>query len=123
MELKQVHKYVDLYFEGQTTREQEVVLMDYFTQPVVDANLVQFKPYFEAIANERSQICKGKLQVKPASKTKWRRAIAIAVISIFGFFMTQINTTQAKLGLAQWLTTHPNSNIFTRSVLLNKPPS
>lgn len=95
MELKQVHKYVDLYFEGQTTPEQEVILMDYFTQPVVDANLVQFKPYFEAIANERRQTFKGKLQVKPASKTKWRRAIAIAVISIFGFFMTQINTTQA----------------------------
>ncbi len=95
MELKQVHKYVYLYFAGQTTREQEVILKDYFTQPVVDANLVQFKPYFEAIADERRQNYKGKLAVKPASKTNWRRAVAIAAIAIFGFFMTQINSTQA----------------------------
>jgi hypothetical protein len=95
MELKQVHKYVNLYFEGQTTSEQEVILMDYFTQPVVDVNLVQFKPYFEAIADERRQTYKGKYPVKPASKSKWRRAIAIAAIAIFGFFITQINTTLA----------------------------
>ncbi|MDG1930121.1 MAG: hypothetical protein P8I58_02220 [Flavobacteriaceae bacterium] len=94
MELKQVHKYLDLYFEGQTTLEQEAILMDYFAQPVVDAKLAQFKPYFEAIADERSQTYKGKLPVKPNSKTNWRKAIAIAAVAIFGFFMTQVNNTQ-----------------------------
>jgi hypothetical protein len=95
MELKQVHKYVDLYFKGQTTREEEVVLMDYFTHSVVDAKLLQFKPYFEAIADERRQTYKGKLPVNPTSKTNWRRALAIAAIAIFVLFITQINTTQA----------------------------
>jgi hypothetical protein len=94
MELKQVHKYVDLYFEGQATLEQEAILMDYFTQPVVDAELAQFKPYFEAIADERSQTYKGKSVVNPNSKTNWRRIIAIAAVAIFGFFMTQVNNTQ-----------------------------
>ena len=95
MELTQLHKYVDLYFEGQATREQEAILMDYFSQPVVDVKLAQFKPYFEAIASERKQTNKGELPVKPSSKTNWRRAVAIAAVAVLGFFMTQLNNTQA----------------------------
>jgi len=33
--------------------------------------------------------------VKPSSKTNWRRAVAIAAVAVFGFFMTQLNNTQA----------------------------
>ena len=95
MELTQLHKYVDLYFEGQATREQEAILMDYFSQPVVDVKLAQFKPYFEAIASERKQTYQGQLPVKPSSKTNWRRAVAIAAVAVFGFLMTQLNNTQA----------------------------
>ncbi len=94
MELTQLHKYVDLYFEGQATREQEAILMDYFSQPVVDVKLAQFKPYFEAIASERKQTYQGQLPVKPSSKTNWRRAVAIATVAVFGFFMTQLNNTE-----------------------------
>ena len=95
MELKQLHKYVDLYFEGQATREQETILMDYFSQPVVDIKLAQFKPYFEIIASERKQTFKGQLPITPSSKNNWRRAVAIAAVAVFGFFMTQRNNTQA----------------------------
>ena len=94
MELKQVHKYLDLYFEGQATIEQEAILMDYFTQPVIDVKLAQFKPYFEIIASERKQTFKGQLPMKPSSKNNWRRAVAIAAVAVFGFFITQINDTQ-----------------------------
>jgi len=95
MELKQLHKYVDLYFKGQATLEQEAILMDYFSQPVVDVKFAQFKPYFEAIASERKQTYQGQLPAKPFSTTNWRRAVAIAAVAVFGFLMTQLNNTQA----------------------------
>ena len=95
MELKQLHKYVDLYFKGQSTLEQEAILMDYFSQPVVDVKLAQFKPYFEAIASERKQTYQGQLPAKPFYKANWRRAVAIAAVAVFGFLMTQLNNTQA----------------------------
>ena len=50
MELKQAHKCIDLYFEGETTLEQEQALGAYFSQPKVDESVVQYKPYFTAIS-------------------------------------------------------------------------
>ena len=120
MELPQLHKYVDLYFEGQATLEQEAILMDYFSQPVVDVKLAQFKPYFEAIASERKQTNKGELPVKPSSKTNWRRAVAIAAVAVLGFFMTNDGgqTWKNVLEINEWtgvtdlVIDHENSNIL-----------
>ncbi|MBL18633.1 MAG: hypothetical protein CMC82_02215 [Flavobacteriaceae bacterium] len=95
MKFTQLHKYLDLYFEGQATLEKEAILMDYFSKPVVDVKLAQLKPYFEAIASEHKQTYEGPLPDKPSSKTNWLRAVAIAAVAVFGIFMTQLNDIQA----------------------------
>lgn len=90
MELKQVHKWVDLYFEGKTTLEQEKALAAYFSQPSVDDNLVPYKPYFTAISKERTQRFEGEFTPK-STKYRWLnlRVAAVAASLVIGFFAVQ----------------------------------
>lgn len=90
MELKQVRKWVDLYFEGQTTLAQEQALIAYFSQPQVDVELALFKPYFTAIIQERSQGLEADFTPK-ISKYRYftYRFAAVAALVIIGFFTVQ----------------------------------
>ena len=55
MELKQDHKYLDLYVEGQATIEQEAILMDYITKPVIEGKITQLQTDVEAMNEESTE--------------------------------------------------------------------
>ena len=90
MELKQVHKWVSLYFEGKTTLAQEQALVSYFSQSQVDEDLAPYKPYFTAINNERLQHFEGDFNTA-RNKRNWLspRVAAVAAIAVIGFFTLQ----------------------------------
>lgn len=90
MELKKVHKWVSLYFEGKTTLAQEQALVSYFLQSQVDEDLALYKSYFTAIYKERLHRFEGDFNPEP-NKRKWLspRVAAVAAIVVIGFFTLQ----------------------------------
>lgn len=88
MELKQVHKYLDLYIEGNSSVIEEQALFAYFSQAEVDKSLAHYKPYFDAIAQQRKQRFSGDFD--PTKKLKplvLKRLAAVAAVVIAGFFV------------------------------------
>lgn len=55
MDYKQIRTILDLYFEGETTLEQEAELRAYFQQESVHPELVKFKPLFQFFHEEQLQ--------------------------------------------------------------------
>ena len=55
MDYKQIKTILELYFEGETTLEQEADLKAYFQQETVHPELVKFQPLFQFFQIERSQ--------------------------------------------------------------------
>ena len=90
MELKQVHKYIDRYLEGETSLEEKDVLEAYFSQPNIDETLLHYKPYFTAIAQQRKQRFTGSFNpVKSTKIISLKRFTAVAAASIVGVFVWQ----------------------------------
>jgi len=87
MELKQVHKLIDAYFEGTTSLEEEKALKAYFSAKEIDPSLDAYAPYFATIKLEQ----KGTSSVPfspTTKKTKTRTRVAIIAASfLLGFFV------------------------------------
>ena len=50
MELDKIEKLLTDYFEGNTSLQDEVLLMDYFNNQKVADHLLQYKPIFIGLA-------------------------------------------------------------------------
>lgn len=74
MELAKIENLLDLYFEGNTTLEEERVLQNYFTQAFVPAHLQEYKSMFSYFAKNRteaSQAINTQKSKKKTWNTKW----------------------------------------------------
>lgn len=90
MELKQVHKWIDLYFDGKTTLLQEQELFAYFSQSLIDESLLPYKPYFAAILQERTAYFEADF-IPNRNKSRWLypRIAAVAASVAVCFFAVQ----------------------------------
>lgn len=90
MELKQVHEWIDLYFEGETTLAQEDALKGYFSQSKIDETVKQYKPYFVVISQEKANRFSGRFPQKKNTNTRlWKRTVAVAASLVIVFFVAQ----------------------------------
>ena len=86
MELDNIKKLLDAYFEGNTTLEQEEQLRQYFQKEDVAAEFSVYKQFFSALGqakNEQSRISI-KLPTEKSNKVRswWYAAAAVLIFAI-----------------------------------------
>ena len=99
MELAEIEKLLDLYFEGSTALEEENVLLNYFNNENVADHLLQYKPIFVGLAAAKKVRSKREFQL-PAEKSWtlkswWYSAAAVVVVAIGvgSFYLSQPQLT------------------------------
>lgn len=95
MESNNIDKLLTVYFEGNSSLEEEAILLDYFNNQKVADHLLQYKPIFvglSAARNERSSR-NFKLEKKQVFKiSMWKYAVAALFLVAFGvggFYLSQ----------------------------------
>lgn len=95
MELDKIEKLLTDYFEGNTSLQDEVLLMDYFNNQKVADHLLQYKPIFIGLAaakNEHSdRVYKLEEETPKRKNQSWRYAVAALFLVAFGigaFFLS-----------------------------------
>ena len=98
-----IEKLLDAYFEGNTSLEEEAILMDYFNNHRVEDHLLQYKPIFvglEAAKREKSsrefRLPESKLS---RSYKPWLYAVSAILVIALGigiFFNMQSQVSQDK---------------------------
>jgi hypothetical protein len=85
MELANMEKLLEAYFEGNTSLEEEKLLRKYFTSDVVAAQLKVYKPLFESYEIAQEEVSKRELKISntnlPFSKL-WRYGIAASIAAV-----------------------------------------
>lgn len=86
MESKQVQKWIEDFFDGKTTLAQEKALVAYFAQDNIHESLQAYRPYFNAVMQERQQRSSVSFSPQKSIK-KWLRysSVAAAVLLLILF--------------------------------------
>ena len=86
MELDNIEKLLEKYFEASTTVAEEKELRDYFSQGKVATHLEQYKPMFNYFSNAKEERYTKQVPLKPrANYYKWI-SVAAAVVLAFGIY-------------------------------------
>lgn len=101
MESSSIEKLLDVYFEGNSSLEEESVLMDYFNNHRVADHLLQYKPIFMGLEAAKKEQSSREFQI-PVTKISgsfkpWHYAIASILVIAFGlgvFFNSQSQVSQ-----------------------------
>ncbi len=92
MELVNIEKLLDKYFEGETTLSEEKELRTYFTREHIPSHLEKYKDMFQYFSNE-SQITSIHIDNAVSSTNiPWYTwlGVAASIVLIVGLFMTNI---------------------------------
>tara|TARA_B100000767_G_C19567485_1_gene451759 strand:- start:340 stop:777 length:438 start_codon:yes stop_codon:yes gene_type:complete len=85
MELANIEKLLEAYFEGNTSVEEEKLLRKYFTSDAVAAPLKVYKPLFKSYAIAQEEVSKRELKISntnlPISKF-WKISIAASIAAV-----------------------------------------
>lgn len=112
MELANIEKLLEKYFEATTTVAEEKILSTYFSQGDVAPHLEEYKPMFNYFINEKKEHFTKHVPLKTERKKnflKWISVAAVAVL-VFGIYYNNYNKspnsldksyTQAELESAQ----------------------
>lgn len=100
MELADIEKLLDLYFEGATNLEEESVLLNYFNNEKVADHLLLYKPIFVGLAAAKKEKSTREFRL-PSEKSRtikswWYSAAAVVVVAIGvgGVYLSQPQLTQ-----------------------------
>lgn len=86
MELDNIEKLLEKYFEATTTVAEEKTLQAYFSQESVATHLEQYKPMFNFFSNAKEERYTKQVPLKPRKNYyKWISVAAVAVLS-FGIY-------------------------------------
>jgi len=86
MELDNIEKLLEKYFEASTTVVEEVQLRDYFSQEKVATHLEQYRPMFNYFSNAKEERYTRQVPLKPrVNYYKWISVAAVAVLT-FGIY-------------------------------------
>ena len=96
-----IEKLLDAYFEGNTSLEEEAILMDYFNNHRVEDHLLQYKPIFVGLAAAKREKSSRDFQLPgtkaSSSRKPWRYAVAAILVVALGmaiFFNSQSRVSQ-----------------------------
>ncbi|MER3376703.1 MAG: hypothetical protein RIM83_18830 [Allomuricauda sp.] len=86
MELDNIEKLLEKYFEATTTVVEEEQLRDYFSQEKVATHLEQYRPMFNYFSNAKEERYTKQVPLKPrVNFYKWISVAAVAVLA-FGIY-------------------------------------
>ena len=86
MELDNIEKILEKYFEATATVAEEQTLQEYFAQDVVATHLEQYKPMFNYFSMAKEERYTKQVPLKPRKNYyKWISVAAVAVLS-FGIY-------------------------------------
>ena len=99
MELANIERLLEAYFEGNTTLEEEKVLHEYFTSDKVAPQLGMYQPLFEGMNQARMEVSKKEINLpKPVfARNSWWYSIAAMLvigITVGGLLFSQPRLTQ-----------------------------
>ena len=85
MELTKIEKLLEVYFEGNTTLDEEDILQKYFSQSFVPAHLQEYKVMFNYFLDNKAEVSTQSIRVNTKNKT-WKKSwlsIAAAIVLLF----------------------------------------
>lgn len=86
MELDNIEKLMEKYFEATTTVDEERKLREYFSQDDVATHLQQYRPMFNYFSNAKEEKYTKQVPLKPrVNYYKWL-SVAAAVVLTFGLY-------------------------------------
>lgn len=86
MELDNIEKLLEKYFEAITTAAEEETLRTYFSQESVATHLEQYAPMFQYFSNAKEERFTKQVPLKPRRNYfKWASVAAVAVLT-FGIY-------------------------------------
>ncbi len=86
MELDNIEKLLEKYFEATTTVDDERKLREYFSQDDVATHLQQYRPMFNYFSNAKEEKYTKQVPLKPrVNYYKWL-SVAAAVVLTFGIY-------------------------------------
>ncbi|GAA3516675.1 hypothetical protein GCM10022393_33480 [Aquimarina addita] len=100
MELSNIEKLLEKYFEGETTLSEEKELKVFFTRESVPQHLEKYKSLFQFFSDERNITAGSDTYIKVSNKVSkftWI-GIAASIAVIIGLFFAQPPTTDTDLG-------------------------
>jgi len=99
MELSNIEKLLEKYFEGETTISEEKELKVYFTGETVPSHLERYKDLFQFFSAESHITATRDIDI-PVQKTNWYKWVGVAasVAIIAGLFFTNTPTQPEELG-------------------------
>lgn len=94
MELDNIEKLIEKYFEATTTVAEEKELKAYFSSEVVAAHLEKYTPMFSHFTNaKKERFTKALPLKKKKNNLKWFSAAAAAIILLMGVYFTRSENT------------------------------
>ncbi len=106
MELANIEKLLDKYFEATTTVQEEQELQLYFTQSNVAPHLQEYQPMFQHFANLKGEQYTRNVPLKPRKNyLKWISVAAVFIfMSTIGItsYVDALEREKAKLAYAQF---------------------
>lgn len=100
MELDNIKRLLDAYFEGNTSLREEEILFEYFNKKPVAEELLPYKAIFEGIGTARAERCDRQIILRKESTRphrSWWYSAAAAVVVAFGvgsFYLSQPHYSQ-----------------------------
>ncbi|WP_420602123.1 hypothetical protein [Flagellimonas sp.] len=90
MELDNIEKLLEKYFEATTTVAEEKTLQAYFSQESVPTHLEQYRPMFNYFSNAKEERYTKQVPLKPRKNYyKWISVAAVAVLTFGIYFGNQ----------------------------------
>ncbi len=90
MELSNIEKLLEKYFEGETTISEEKELKVYFTGETVPSHLERYKDLFQYFSNESTITATKDLKIKASRTPKYKWiGVAASIALIAGIFLTR----------------------------------
>ncbi len=92
MELSNIEKLLEKYFEGETTISEEKELKVYFTRETVPSHLERYKDLFQYFSEESNITATKDLKLHTTSRKSWYTWVGVAasIALIVGLFVTNM---------------------------------
>ena len=102
MELDNIEKLLEKYFEATTTAAEEETLRRYFSEENVATHLEQYTPMFQYFSNAKEEEFTKQVTIKPKRNYfKWASVAAVAILTFGIYFGNEYREKQLEQEKAQ----------------------
>lgn len=122
MELSNIEKLLNAYFEGNTTLEEERKIKSYFLKENPPEHLIKFQPMFVAFSKSGNETSKKEFKFsKQQSKSIYKKLmVAASILVLFGisyslFYNYRTSINEEKMALETYKHTKKAMGLFSKN--------